>query len=173
MAAIRIGLTESVMKIRKLTPKLYANVSALLLQAFFDSKVEKQLVEKLHVAEKPLHEWVCLIGKKVVAYIAFSNAYHNDRICGLHLAPLAVAPAMQNQGIGSELMRFALRQPELQKKTIYVLGSPDFYRRFGFELCQQPICPFDENNAHFLAIRNRVTESFTIGYEAEFMNGFD
>jgi putative acetyltransferase len=31
-----------------------------------------------------------------------------------------------------------------------------------------PICPFDTNNAHFLSIRNRTTEQFRVGYEAEF-----
>ena len=89
----------------------------------------------------------------------------------MHLAPLAVKTEFQNQGIGSELLRFALRQDVIQASTIFVLGDPVFYQKFGFEPCAMPICPFDKNNAHFLSIRNNTSNQFTVGYEREFKIG--
>jgi len=171
------------MKIRKLTPEEYPKVSALLQQAFPDSKYEVRLFENLHKNEKhlnewicihhekPLNEWICIHRNKAVAYIAYSNAFYGKEVFGLHLAPLAVAPQNQNQGIGSELLSFSLRQKEIKEKTIFVLGDPKFYTKFGFEHCTLPICSFDKNNEHFLSIRNTTSSSFTVGYEKEFLIG--
>ncbi|MEN8258852.1 MAG: N-acetyltransferase [Thermodesulfobacteriota bacterium] len=156
------------MKIRKLSPENYGKVAALLRQAFPESTYEVQLVENLHKNGKDVHEWVCIHAGKVIAYIAFSKAYNGPEVCGLHLAPLAVKPEFQKQGVGSELMGFALRQDAIKTQTLFVLGDPGFYRRFGFEPCAQPVCPFDENNAHFLSIRNDASSQFTVGYEPEF-----
>jgi len=50
------------------------------------------------------------------------------------LAPIAVLPKFQNQGIGTELVRKGLEI--LQEKLclfVIVLGHPDYYPRFGFE----------------------------------------
>jgi len=156
------------MKIRKLIPENYDKTSALLKRSFPGSSYEVQLVEKFHKNGIIVHEWVCIHINRVIAYIAFSNAYDGDKVCGLHLAPLAVKPEFQKQGIGSELMRFVLRQPVIMEKTIFVLGAPNFYQKFGFELCTIPICPFDKKNNHFLSIRNNNHSQFTVGYESEF-----
>lgn len=156
------------MKIRPLTPEDYPKAAALLQQAFPRSRHELQRFEKLHANKKVLHEWVCIHRNMVTAYIAFSKAFEGGRVCGLHLAPLAVNPQMQNQGIGSELLRFALRQDVIKESTIFVLGDRTFYEKFGFELCVQPLCPFAQNNAHFLSIRNHASHQYTVGYEREF-----
>ncbi len=157
------------MKIQKLTIENRPRVYALLQHAFPDSDYEAGLVRKLHENGRPLHEWVCIHTSKVIAYVAFSNAYHGSEICGLHLAPMAVAPGFQRQGVGSELLRFALRQEAIKSQTLFVLGEPGYYTRFGFEPCALPVCPFDTNNAHFLSMRNTVTTRFVVGYEPEFV----
>lgn len=156
------------MKIRKLSPEIYGKASALLRQAFPKSNYEVQLVENFHKNDTAVHEWVCIHTNKVVAYIAFSNAYKGSEVCGLHLAPLAVKPEFQHQGIGSELVRFALRQEVVKTSTLFVLGDLRFYGTFGFEPCAIPICPFAKNNEHFLSIRNTPSKSFTVGYEEAF-----
>lgn len=50
------------------------------------------------------------------------------------LAPLAVEPHLQKQGLGSALVRAGLQQLE-EKGTgkVFVLGDPGYYARFGFE----------------------------------------
>ena len=156
------------MKIQKLTIENRPKVYALLQHAFPGSDYEVRLVQKLHENGKPIHEWVCVHTSKVIAYIAFTNAYDGTDICGLHLAPMAVAPEFQNEGVGSELLRFALRQEAIKNQTLFVLGEPGYYQKFGFEPCRAPICPFDKNNAHFLSMRNNITTSFNVGYEPEF-----
>ena len=156
------------MKIRQLTPEQYPKVAALLQQAFPRSKDEGQLFAALHEKGRVLHEWVCLHRDTVTAYIAFSRAYDGATVCGLHLAPLAVKPQMQGQGIGSELLRFALRQEAIKASTLFVLGSPKLFQKFGFERCAMPVCPFDKDNAHFLSLRNTTMHPFMVGYEPEF-----
>lgn len=50
------------------------------------------------------------------------------------LSPLSVAPAHQGIGIGSALVREALRRAdELGEPFVLLLGSPAYYPRFGFE----------------------------------------
>jgi putative acetyltransferase len=156
------------MKIQKVPIENRAKVYALLQRAFPGSDYEAGLVRKLHENGRPVHEWVCIHVNKVIAYIAFSHAFHGSEICGLHLAPMAVAPDFQRQGVGTELLRFALRQETINSQTLFVLGEPGYYKRFGFEQCSLPICPFDTNNAHFLSMRNTITTNFVVGYEPEF-----
>lgn len=156
------------MKIRPLIPENHPKVAALLQQAFSPSRFEGQLFKKLHQKNRAVHEWVCIHRNTVTAYIAFSNAYDGHKVCGLHLAPLAVQPRMQGQGIGSELLRFALRQQGIRDATIFVLGHPRFYKKFGFESCTTPLCPFAKNKTHFLSLRNDTSRLYTVGYEPEF-----
>ncbi|HEX2989894.1 MAG TPA: N-acetyltransferase, partial [Anaerolineales bacterium] len=53
---------------------------------------------------------------------------------GLGLAPVAVHPEVQSQGIGSQLIREGLRVcKEMGFDYCVVLGGPKYYRRFGFE----------------------------------------
>jgi putative acetyltransferase len=156
------------MKIRKPTEENRAKVYALLRRAFPRGEYESCLVQAFHEHGTPIHEWVCIHTGRVIAYIAFSNAYHGDAVCGLHLGPMAVMHEFRKQGIGSELLRFALRQEPIRNQPLFVLGEPRFFKRFGFEPCKAPICPFDKNNAHFLSLRNDAAGNFMVGYEAEF-----
>ena len=156
------------MKIQKLTVENHAKVYALLQLAFPGSEYEAGLVQQLHENCRAMHEWVCIHTNKVIAYIAFSNAYHGKNICGLHLAPMAVAPDFQKKGVGTELLGFALRQEAIKSRSLFVMGAPGYFHRFGFEPCSMPICPFDTNNAHFLSMRNNTIAGFVVGYEPEF-----
>ena len=52
----------------------------------------------------------------------------------LGLGPMAVLPAYQNKGIGSELVRTGLRRcADTGQEIVVVLGHPDYYPRFGFK----------------------------------------
>lgn len=157
------------MKIQRLTVENRPRVYALLRLAFPESEYEASLMENLHKNGKTVHEWVSVHRNKIIAYIAFTLAYHGKNVCGLHLAPMAVTPEFQQQRVGSELLRFALRQEEINSQPLFVLGEPGYYQKFGFVPCTQPICPFDKNNAHFLSLRAETTTNFTVGYEPEFM----
>jgi putative acetyltransferase len=50
------------------------------------------------------------------------------------VAPLAVAPARQRQGVGTALMHEAIRRAEDNgEPLLLLLGLPAYYGRFGFE----------------------------------------
>lgn len=54
------------------------------------------------------------------------------------LAPMAVAPERQRQGIGSALVRAGLdRCKEPGFGAIVVLGHPEYYPRFGFSIAKR------------------------------------
>jgi putative acetyltransferase len=162
------SVKEITMKIQKLSAEHRPKAYALLRRAFPGSEYEARLIEQFHQNNKPVHEWICIHTGKAIAYIAFSNAFNGRNICGLHLAPMAVSPDFQRQGVGAELLRFALRQEAIKSQPLFVLGEPNYYKKFGFEPCSTPICPYDKNNAHFLSIGNAGDSDFTVGYEAEF-----
>jgi putative acetyltransferase len=55
------------------------------------------------------------------------------RLRAMGLAPVAVLPEFQRQGIGSELVRRGLTAcRDIGYEAVVVLGHPDFYPRFGF-----------------------------------------
>lgn len=156
------------MKIRALTPETFPKALALLLQAFAPGKQEAQLVERLQQKERTRYEWVCIHRDTVTAYIGFTQAYDQGTVCGLHLGPMAVKPQMQGQGIGTELLRFCLRQEVISQSTLFVLGKPKFFQKFGFTPCALPLCPPGQSQTQLLSLRNQETHSFAIGFEPEF-----
>jgi len=79
---------------------------------------------------------VAIESDRLVGHILFSEiaiAISRGDVTALALAPLAVLPQFQNQGIGSRLVREGLKQCQiLGYKVVIVLGHPNFYPRFGF-----------------------------------------
>jgi putative acetyltransferase len=89
------------------------------------------------------------------------------RVVGV--APLAVAPHRQSEGIGSGLVNELLRQAEgIGEPLLLLLGLPSYYGRFGFE-AGGPLgidCPsVGLGNPHFL-IRKLAT--YSADYRGEF-----
>lgn len=75
-----------------------------------------------------------ILGHVLISRVGF---HPDDESAGrqevLALAPLAVLPPYQDQGIGSALMRDALAiADERPEPLVAVLGSPAFYESFGF-----------------------------------------
>ncbi|MFW2374435.1 MAG: GNAT family N-acetyltransferase [Gammaproteobacteria bacterium] len=84
-------------------------------------------------------EYICLVAEiddKVVAYILFTAVSLSGNQSGLRLlglAPMAVLPEYQNQGIGSALVRSGLEQCKtMAYHAVVVLGHANYYPRFGF-----------------------------------------
>lgn len=156
------------MKIQRVTDDHRAKVYALLRRVYPARPETAVLVQRLHDHGKPLHEWVCLHTNRAVAYIAFSTAYRGEAACGLHLAFLVVVPELQKQGIGSELLRFALRQTAIAAEPLFVIGPPGFLQRFGFTPCPTVTTPLAAGKGALLALRQAPGEGFALGYDAEF-----
>ncbi|MHC4878034.1 MAG: GNAT family N-acetyltransferase [Planctomycetota bacterium] len=78
---------------------------------------------------------VAEIESELVGHVAFSPVtdMYDGSLLGYLLAPLAVAPSHQKQGIGSALIQCGMQQ--LSQRGIEVLlvyGDPAYYSRFGF-----------------------------------------
>lgn len=154
-------------------------LTRLLDAAFAPSGYESDLVNRLRARGKLIHEWVAEDDRGLAGVVCYSRAFRGDEVIGLHLAPLAVRPDVQGNGIGSQLIRASLAAlaalpPAPGISPVFVLGNPDFYERFGFHRIGNPRCPFDPENAHFLAYRWAGNAEggafFEIGYEAEFLD---
>lgn len=80
------------------------------------------------VAETDKHE---IIGHILFSVITIET--ENGSVRSLALAPLAVTPKYQNQGVGSSLVREGLRRSkELGFTSVIVLGHAEYYPKFGF-----------------------------------------
>lgn len=99
----------------------------------FEQTGEADLVEKLRAAE-PYISLVAIKDDKIVGHIFFSQVTLEDKeINALGLAPMAVLPEFQKQGVGSELVKRGLQECKTQGfETVVVLGHPEYYPRFGF-----------------------------------------
>jgi putative acetyltransferase len=102
----------------------------------FGQKEEGQLVDALRAGSFARVSWVAETNKQVVGHIMFSDLAiitADGTIAALTLAPMAVLPGFQRQGIGSVLVRRGLEIcKERGHRLVVVLGHPDFYPRFGF-----------------------------------------
>jgi putative acetyltransferase len=104
----------------------------------FGRKNEARLVEKLRETSNfnPGLSLVALKDGKIVGHILFSPIAiqtNESTFPGLSLAPMAVHPEFQHQGIGSGLMYNGLECCRNHgHKIIIVIGHPEYYPRFGF-----------------------------------------
>jgi putative acetyltransferase len=104
--------------------------------AAFPTDLEARLVERLRDSAAARVSLVAQVDGHIVGHIVFSPVTVNgQRIAGaLGLAPVAVAPKYQRQGIGGQLIRAGLVTcRELGCGFVVLLGHPEYYPRFGFQ----------------------------------------
>ncbi|MGE0605742.1 MAG: GNAT family N-acetyltransferase [Pirellulales bacterium] len=138
-----------------LRPETPADQSAIwaVHRSAFDSAAEADLVNALRDGGYARVSVVAEVAGMVVGHILFSElriATASGRIDALSLAPLAVLPDHQRQGIGTLLVNAGLRMCHKQGHTIVaVLGQPDYYTRFGFsaQLAKPLVSPFGHSEA--------------------------
>ena len=128
-----------------------------ILKTAFPTDAESKLVNALRANGKAIISLVAVEGDEVLGHILFSPVTTTPPSLqeGIGLAPVAVRRDIQSQGIGSQLIREALRLcQELEFDFCVVLGSPKYYQRFGFERASK----FDLQNEYgmddgFMVIR--------------------
>ena len=98
---------------------------------------EAKLVDALRAAGAATISLVAERDGRVVGHIVFSPVRvegEGGSFVAQGLAPMAVDPSCQREGIGSALVRAGLDACRDAGHTIaFVLGHPDYYPRFGFE----------------------------------------
>lgn len=143
--------------IRQETQEDHQAVYALNTLAFGQSN-EAQLVDKLRVSEAfvPELSLVAISHEKVVGHILLTKISiipHNT--VSLALAPMAVMPGHQRQGVGEALIQHGLlKARDLNFSSVIVLGHAEYYPKFGFLPAEKwgIRAPFEVPSEAFMAL---------------------
>ena len=117
-------------------------------EAAFHGPEEADLVDKLRIGGDLFISLVAEIDERIAGHIVFSRMWiesSGSLIPAVALAPVAVLPEYQRQGIGGKLIRHGLELLSGQgEKIVIVVGHADYYPRFGFssEKAQSLESPF-------------------------------
>jgi putative acetyltransferase len=162
--------------IQKEKPEHYQAVHEILLTCF-EKEAEANLVNALRDNGKAILSLLSLVAlndEEVIGHVMFTpvNTSPLSESKGLGLAPLAVKPQYQKQGIGAQLVKEGLRLcSELGYDYVVLLGNPKYYQRFGFMKASN----FDMQNEYgaddaFMLIKlsNRNLQNGLIQYCTEF-----
>lgn len=105
----------------------------------YSDQTEPYLVEKLRKTNAFIPELslVAEIGNQIIGYILLTKIQIDEGVRqfdALALAPVAVLPDFQQQGIGRQLILEAHKKAkQLGHERIILLGHADYYPRFGYE----------------------------------------
>jgi putative acetyltransferase len=125
-------------RIRSETPADAQTIAALTASAFLNARhtshTEQYIVAALRSAGQLALSLVADAEGIVVGHVAVSPVSISDGASGwFGLGPISVLPQHQGHGVGSQLMREALRLLRGRGACgCVVLGEPAYYRRFGF-----------------------------------------
>lgn len=121
--------------IRPETPADREGIAEVNRQAFGQAD-EARLMEELRTGGFVRVSLVAEVDSRIVGHILFSDlpiVSENHTTAALSLAPLAVLPECQRQGIGQALVIEGLATcRSLGHRIVMVLGDPGYYARFGF-----------------------------------------
>lgn len=130
---IRQELTEEYNTTEEIVKKAFLNEE-------YSDKKEHVLVNRIRKSDAFIPELSLVAlnqGKDIVGHVLLSKIkiVDGDRAAdSLALAPVSVAPEYQKKGIGSQLIRTALKNAkDLGYCSVIVLGHKDFYPKFGFK----------------------------------------
>lgn len=166
-------------KIRRENEKDYDVIYDVVKTAFSKASHcdgnEQDLVNNLRKGSAYIPELslVATIDEKIVGYIMFTkiNIGGNEEIA---LAPLAVLPKYQRQGIGTLLIKEGHRiAKELGYNYSVVLGSENYYPKFGYIPAKVYgiKAPFEVDDKNFMAVKlndNADKIDGTVIYSKEF-----
>ena len=150
-----------------------------VVQDAFGGLAEADLVDGLRTHGKFKLSLVAELEGQVTGHILFTEVtIENASSClnALGLAPLAVKPEFQRQGVGSALMRHGLDQcRDMGHGAVIVLGHPEYYPKFGFLAANRYglRCEFEVPEDVFMALELRTGALLGVGglvrYQPEFL----
>lgn len=104
-------------------------------ESAFERSAEADLVSVLREQAEPVVSLVAEDDGSIIGHVMFSPVVvpKHPGLKVMGLAPMAVVPKRQHQGIGSSLVRAGLEAcKKLGFGAVVVLGHPAYYPRFGF-----------------------------------------
>ena len=104
-----------------------------VVTAAFGQADEARLIEELRADGDIAASLVAVSDGNIIGHVLLSKM--QAPFSAVALAPLAVHPGYQGQRVGGMLLRTAIARARLlNAETIFVLGDPVFYARFGFKV---------------------------------------
>lgn len=98
----------------------------------FGRTTEADLTQRLIEGPEETLDLCAVIDDTIVGHCLLSELKGPDR--AMALAPLSVDPNWRDYQIGTELVRQLLTKARAAGwKSVFVLGDPDYYGRFGFK----------------------------------------
>ncbi|MCM2465080.1 GNAT family N-acetyltransferase [Methanoculleus oceani] len=139
-----------------------------LIRRAFGREGEARLVEALRKSPGfiPDLSLVAETDGRVVGHILFSPVRTIEDGTVLALAPVAVDPSFQRQGIGSALVFQGLAEcRRLGYGVVIVVGHPGYYPRFGFVPAREKgfAAPFPVPDEAFMMLELRPGAAETVG----------
>jgi putative acetyltransferase len=121
----------------------------------FGRRGEADLVDRLR-EQAMLASFVAEVEGRIAGHILFSRISietAGESVPAVALAPLAVLPKVQRQGIGGKLIVHGLdRLRGGIEQIVLVLGPPDYYQRFGFSADEARFIESPFNPKSFMAL---------------------
>jgi predicted N-acetyltransferase YhbS len=152
----------------------FEQIDALLGRAFtddvFSQGYEETLLRELR-GEGGLPEELSIVAERrgeIIGYVMLvpaAMAETGETKPPLFMAPVAVAPEYQGRAVGSRLVEHALgRARDLGYGSVFVLGHPAYYPRFGFKTASLwgITTPLDVPDESFMALE--LVEGSLAGY---------
>lgn len=159
------------MIVRPATPDDHDAIHAVEAAAFGQAD-EADLVDALRAAGDVVVELVAEEDEAVVGHILFSPLTTSNGARFAALAPLAVAPERQKDGVGAMLTFTGLEMCRSAGiEAVIVLGHPEYYPSFGFsaEAAKTVTAPFSGPAFMGLALApGALDRPITITYAAAF-----
>ena len=165
--------------IREEKPEDVAGIR-LVNERAFKQPAEANIIDKLRQNCNGLLSLVAIEGDNIIGHVLFSPAVVNSDhgvVAGMGLAPMAVSPQHQRQGIGAALIKHGIaRLRECGCPFVIVLGHEEYYPRFGFKpACQYGLQSQLENvpeEAFMVMILDEIAMQGTSGV-ARYKDEFD
>jgi predicted N-acetyltransferase YhbS len=113
---------------------IFALTEAAFANMPFSDGDEQHLVERLRADGDLALSLVAEDAERIVGHIAFSRVSISDGAQDWYgLGPVSVWPELQGRGIGGALIKRGIADlRQTGAKGVVLLGSPDYYARFGF-----------------------------------------
>lgn len=163
--------------LRPETPADVAGMRTLLIAAF-GGPAEADLVDAL----RPRPDVFSLVAVRegvVVGAITFSPVFGHNTAATLRavgLAPMAVRPEWQRQGIGSALVRAGIEACRTRHiGLVVVFGHADYYPRFGFKPSRAMglRCKWSRDDDHFMYLELEAEQATLAGGFVDYCPEFD
>jgi putative acetyltransferase len=122
-----------------------------LVEAAFGGKAEADLIVALKDSGDNELSLVMEDEGRIIGHILFSRLQAPEG--SLALAPVSVSPDRQNSGVGSALIQAGIeRAGQLGWRAVFLLGEPDYYVRFGFDVAAAEKFETPYPKAYFMAL---------------------